>query len=241
MGYEKTVEISASMCDKDSVLSVISAFRMVQDAVTAHMGDLGIDGPTLVKNFGAMWVFVRNDLRIFKRPAWRENCKVRCFIASKSPVKLIIDTEIKCANGDRAVMSALELCAIDCENGRIRRTGEFGIDKLETEAALPGAVMLRMPHQEGEVVRSTAVGSTTVDMCGHMNNIEYIRYILDAYPSHAFDYRPITRMHVHYIEQAFEGEIIDIQRCEQGERDLITVSKNGRTITECIIGYGNED
>lgn len=235
MEYKSKRYITASMCDKDSKLSMISIFRMIQDAVTDHLGDLGIDGVVVKERYGIVWVFVRNNVRVLRYPDWRDECGVRCFISQITPVKMIIDTEILCADGTPAVRSSLEACLIDFGSGRIRRISDIGADKLETHEPLPGLEFDRFPRVGTETVRTAKIGSTTVDMCGHMNNVEYVRYILDSYGSHDFDERPIGRMDIHYIGQSYEGQFIDICRNSDGDTDLINVKKDGKTVTECLI------
>ena len=222
------------MCDKDSKLSVISIFGMIQDGVTELLGSLELDGCTIKKKYGIVWVFVRNNVKITSYPEWMEECEVRSFISQITPVKMIINTEIISGKGS-AVRSSLEACLIDHGGMRIRRMTDIGADKLETHDPLPGLEFDRFPRAETEPVRTSKIGSTTVDMVGHMNNVEYVRYILDSYGSHDFDVRPVSRMDVHYIGQAYEGETIDLCRNSDGNADYVTVKREGKIVTECII------
>ena len=69
MIYEKNAIIPASMCDATTKLSVISIFQLVEDAVTDLMADLHIDGITAMREYGAMWVFVKNAIHILRVPS----------------------------------------------------------------------------------------------------------------------------------------------------------------------------
>ena len=72
MIYRKKDCVAASMCDGATKLSVLALFQLEQDAVTELMGELCIDGITAMREYDAMWVFVKNTLRVFRRPDWRE-------------------------------------------------------------------------------------------------------------------------------------------------------------------------
>ena len=128
MIYEKNAIIPASMCDATTKLSVISIFQLVEDAVTDLMADLHIDGITAMREYGAMWVFVKNAIHILRRPEWREIYIIRSYISSFSAVKLLIDTEIL-SGTDRSPLarSRLELCALDLNTGNIRKASTVGI------------------------------------------------------------------------------------------------------------------
>ena len=92
MIYQRNDYVPASMCDGGVKLSVIAVFQLVQDAVTETMGELHIDGVTAMREYGAMWVFVKNRIQIFHLPRWREKFETRCYISKVTPAKLMIDT-----------------------------------------------------------------------------------------------------------------------------------------------------
>ena len=66
MLYTKQSYVPASMCDAETKLSTIAVFQVVEDAVTELMGNLHIDGITAMREYDAMWVFVKNCIRIVK-------------------------------------------------------------------------------------------------------------------------------------------------------------------------------
>ena len=67
MIYRKNDRVAASMCDGSTKLSVLALFQLEEDAVTELMGELRIDGITAMREYDAMWVFVKNTLRVFRQ------------------------------------------------------------------------------------------------------------------------------------------------------------------------------
>lgn len=65
MIYRKNDRVAASMRDGSTKLSVLALFQLEEDAVTELMGELRIDGITAMREYDAMWVFVKNTLRVF--------------------------------------------------------------------------------------------------------------------------------------------------------------------------------
>ena len=68
------------MCDSGAKLSPLALLQLEEDAVTELMGDLHIDGLTAMREYNAMWVFVKNTVPGFHRPAWREEYELRSFV-----------------------------------------------------------------------------------------------------------------------------------------------------------------
>ena len=64
--------IPASYCDSDVKLSVVGAFSMIEDLVTEMMGELKVDGLICRKEYGAMWVFVRNRMELRRDLYWKD-------------------------------------------------------------------------------------------------------------------------------------------------------------------------
>ena len=74
----KRDRLPASFCGADVKLSVIGAFRIVEDLITELMGDLRIDGVTCMREYDAMWVFVRNRIEMPQQIGWMETYTAKC-------------------------------------------------------------------------------------------------------------------------------------------------------------------
>ena len=91
------------------------------------MGDLRIDGVTCMREYGGMWVFVRNRIEMLQALEWMEEYTAECYISSFTKIRLYIDTVLRKKDGSVAVASRLELCALDLETGRIRKAATVGV------------------------------------------------------------------------------------------------------------------
>ena len=95
MIYKKDSYVAGNMCDSKLKLSVLAADGIVENAITELMGDLGIDGIVAMEKYAAMWLMVKNHICFVRRPGWREEFEVRCFISGYTAVKLYVDTIIE--------------------------------------------------------------------------------------------------------------------------------------------------
>lgn len=237
MIYKKTGRVPASMCDGTIKLSPLALFQLEEDAVTELMGELHIDGLTAMREYNAMWVFVKNTVKVFRRPAWREEYELRCFVSGHSSAKLLIDTELWSPSRGEAVFHArLELCALDLQTGRIRKAMTVGVsDELPCEEPLPDLWFTRFPKGDQTLVETVKVQSTNLDYCSHTNNIEYLRFILNTYPADRFAKQEIREVEIHYGKQTFEGDEILILKQLDGQTEFFTLLSQNSTAADCMI------
>ena len=236
MIYEKDSYVSGSMCDGKLMLSVLAADGIVENAVTELMGDLGIDGIVAMEKYKAMWLIAKNNICFIRRPVWREEFRVRCYISDHTAVKLNIDTIVESRTSELLLKARTELAAIDLEGGRIRKAVTVGFDPvMENPVKTEGLEFSRFPKPCGDVVEQVTVRSTSLDYCYHTNNIEYVRFMLDTYPVEKFKTCEPLRVEIHYKSQSFEGETLDILKFPSDNEDQFYVIREGSEITSCKI------
>lgn len=238
MIYTRDNYVPASMCDGSTKLSVLAVFQLVEDAVTELMGELHIDGITAMRKYGAMWVFVKNSIHFFRRPSWREEYGVRCFVSGVSPAKLLIDTELLFKSGEPMVRSRLELCALDLSTGRIRKSATVGVHADMTGSdPLPDLPFTLFPKDVPEPLETVTVRSTNLDYCSHTNNVEYIRFLLNTYPSAKFQQQELGFIEIHYGSQTHEGDKLQISKTTTDKTDYFFISSGTQTAVECMLSW----
>lgn len=241
MIYEKRSYVSGSMCDSKLKLSIIATDEIVENSVSELMGDLGIDGIVAMKKYKAMWVMTKNQIRFLRRPGWREGLVIKCFISSHSMITLDIDTVIESENQEVLAKARTELVAIDMETGRIRKAETVG---FETDMMYPcptnGLELSRFPKDVGELISEVIVKPTSIDYCNHTNNVEYLRFILNTYPMEYFKTHEPDVIEIHYVNQSFEGDKLDIYQMNTENGDLFNVLRDGINIVSCKATWRTE-
>ena len=234
MKLQKVQKLPASLCDAEVRLSVVGAFQIVEDMVTELMGAMKIDGVTCMREYGAMWVFVRNRIEFLQPIAWMEEYTAESYISSFSNVKLLIDTVLKKQNGTIALASRLELCAVDLETQKIRKSSTVGLgETTPAEKSEIDIVFSREKYHPAELLEEICSRSSDIDYCHHTNNISYIRYLLNQISVKDLMEHTIKTIEVQYVNQTHEGDKLAVYRCE-GE-GLFTIQHDGRPAVNCII------
>lgn len=236
MIYKKSGFIGAGLIGADTKLSVLGAFRIVEDAVTEMMAALKIDGLTVKRKYNAMWVFARNRIKLTGELQWGEDYTVESFITAFSLVRLNIETAVKNKFGEIAVYSKTELCALDLGTGRIMKTSEVGLnDKFIKERSLTDIAFTKFSDNELPQAGSVTVRSTNIDFSRHTNNVEYVRLLLNTYSVEEMLNSPIREIEVCYVSQSFENDVLQIYKSTECNRDILLISKEGKPIVRCEV------
>lgn len=232
----KKDRLPASFCGADVKLSVMGAFRMVEDMVTELMGEQKIDGVTCMREYGGMWVFVRNHIDMLQPLGWMEEYTAVSYISSFTKIRLYIDTVIEKSDGSIALASRLELCAVDLETGRIRKAATVGVgEKTPPEEAVTEIEYSKEKPVKSELIDEITVRSSDIDYCYHTNNVAYVRYFVSQFRTDDLVERPVRSVEVQYATQTHEGDRLSVYRCESGAAEAFTIEKDGQTVVSCLI------
>ena len=231
----KTDRLAASSCGADVKLSVEGAFRIVEDMVTELMGDQHIDGVTCMREYGGMWVFVRNRIEMPQPLAWMDKYTATSYISSFSKIRLYIDTVLQKADGSIALKSRLELCAVDLETGKIRKSESVGVgEKTPAEEPMFEIAYTKEKPVRGELIDEIAVRSTDIDYCHHTNNVAYVRYFVNQTGVDELIKHPVRTIEVQYAAQTHEGDKLSVYRCNS-ENEAFVIEQDGAKVVSCII------
>ena len=228
-------KVRAAMTDPSVNLSLIGFFQISEETVTELMGELKVDGVTAQREYNAIWVITKCKLRVFGSIAWNEEYSVTGFISKISRATLNIDVEIRNKAEKLCGCLKTEICALDLDTGKIRKTSTVGIDESFTEES-PEVEMdfSKFDTENLSEADRVQVKYVSIDYAGHANNKEYIRFMLDTYTVAELKERPIKEMEVIYSGQSYEGDILSVcKKC--GESDIVAIRKADGYIVKCEI------
>ena len=235
MKLVKKDRLAASSCGADVKLSVEGAFRIVEDMVTELMGDQHIDGVTCMREYGGMWVFVRNRIEMPQPLAWMDEYTATSYISSFSKIRLYIDTVLQKADGSIALKSRLELCAVDLETGKIRKSESVGVgEKTPAEEPMFEIAYTKEKPVRGDLIDEITVRSADIDYCHHTNNVAYVRYFVNQIGVDDLIENPVKAIEVQYVAQTHEGDRLSMYHCDS-ENEAYMIEKDGSKVVSCII------
>ena len=242
MIYTKRQTTYTSRAGGDACLSLIGAVQIIQDSICEYFDALKIDEITMKTKHNTIWVFTRNSVQFNASLSWNEDFVVHCAITERTPAKLVVDTSLDKLDGTNCVQSKTEICLVDLAQFKLKRIdGTFLTEDYKIDNPLFDMEFIR-PTTQGDFskVGETIVPSTSIDYCGHVNNVEYIRFLLNTYSAKDL-MQGIKRFDINYISQSLEGDKLDIFKQSQKPHDFFEIRHDNKTLTKCRIEFGKVD
>lgn len=235
---KKTQKVVSSLVNSESKLSIVGTFQVIQDALTELMETLKVDGITEREKYNAFWVYTKTRVKFLKSLKWGEKMHIHVYISNISLAKLYIDMKIGDENGEIALFSRTELCALDITTQKIRKLTTVGITESMLEKHKnSNLTFAKFDVPETSIVDRVKIKYTNIDFCHHTNNLEYVRLIMNTYTVAEVEKNPIKEMEISYISQSFEGDEIDIKKTRLGTSDIFVLEKDTKAIAKCEIMF----
>ena len=219
--------------------SVIGAAQIVEDSVCAFFAAFGKDNVTLSTKYNALWVFVKNKFQKRATVSWNEDITVECCFTEITKATVVVDTVVKNSKGETAIAARTELCVIDLDTQRIRRISsvEFPED-IGVYPSVAGFGFTRFSNAFLREEYKFNVPSTSIDLCGHVNNVEYLRFILNATSVEKEVDSPVRETEINFVAQAREGEMLTVFGGENGVDEFYEIRSGDKVVARCKLLRG---
>lgn len=232
----KNNKLGSIYIDVSGNLSAIGAVMLVEEAVTELLGNMELDGISLERKYGAVWVYTKTRVKLLKDIKWDAPYTLTSFISRKSRAGINIDVAIENENKELCSYARVELCAIDVKELKIRRTNEVGVDdSIEAHEPWTDFSFARYTKVEYEKVDEVKIKFSNIDFMKHTNNKEYVRFIMDTYTVDELLCKPIKELEVVYYNQSYEGNILSISKTVNESSELFTVDRDETIIVKAEI------
>ena len=226
--FEKEFVLTPDYCDARAGLSPYGAFTMFQAIATQHAEMIGVGGAAMAKR-GEFWLTVHSRVDFFGRArlmqtltakTWPEPCdekSIRCFRSYS----------LKC--GEDLVALGRTQWAILGPEKKVVPFGQSGFPQDfpftgETGIA-ENPIRFRDDYEPADFVRDYIVRPTDIDFGRHMNNVAYIRVILDCFSAEQIASGKIASIEAHYASPCLEGETLSVFCRQDGDTVRIAIKK----------------
>lgn len=235
--------VAPSMSDGSGLLSVHSAFGIFMDVAMEHATELGI-GLDYTMSRGLFWITVRTRVHFIRRPKLSEVLTVSTWPERPSRLRTNRYYTLSDENGV-IVEGKTEWAVISLETGRPQTLDcvfsedfDFCEDKVCTEAFM----RITDDFAECPALPSFIVGSSDIDMARHMNNVMYIRELLNLFSTAELEEMNIREMEVCYRASCYEGDVLTprYRRTSDG-MDVGILRPDGRAAVLIHTKFGNND
>ncbi len=233
--------IGAGACDPSGRLSLIGALTLIEDAVTATMAELELDGLTVRRKYGALMVFAKNHLQFLQDINWQDEIVADCFFSMKSAARINADVCVK-KGGKIALYARTEICAVDGQTGRIRRMDTIDTEQRIKVVTAPYDLPWNTMDGADKLVDTVPVRTSNIDYAGHTNNVEYIRLLINTFTLDEWRGMAPKELQIAYQNQSFLGDTLSIYAGEhtlpnQLHERVYTVKKAEQSVLTCSVRW----
>jgi medium-chain acyl-[acyl-carrier-protein] hydrolase len=226
--FEKEFTLTPDYCDARAGLSPLGAFTIFQAIATEHAEKIGVGGAAMAKR-GEFWLTVHSRIdflgsarlmQTLTAKTWPEGCdekSIRCFRSYS----------LRC--GDALVAMGRTQWAILGPEQKVVPFGQSGFPRefpFTGEVAISDApTRFRDDFTPDDFARNYTVRPTDIDFGRHMNNVAYIRVLLDCFSAKQIASGTISSIEAHYASPCLEGETLSVYQKQDGDTVRIAIKK----------------
>ena len=232
--YEKTITVLPSQIDAYGRLGVADTFSLFMDIATEAAGAMGV-GWDFLKRRGMFWITVKTRVEFLDRPNLMDTVAVRTWPERPGEKRCDRYYEIS-RDGEPLVRGKTEWAIVSALTGRPQSMAKLLPEGLDyaAEPVCPEPFPMIDERFDAPPFAEHIVAATDIDMARHMNNVAYVRAIINAFSVKEWKRMDVRQMDVIFRASAHEGDVLRFQKRQDGDvLDIRGSLPNGKTIVLC--------
>lgn len=208
----KEICVLSSLCDLEGRMGVYNIFNCFMDMAAEHADHIGVGLYTMQKQ-RCYWVAVRTRVKFYDRPSIMDVIEGESWPFAPSLAKNDRFYRLK-KDGKVLAEGRTEWAAQNMDTGRVMRCSEYFPEGTEFRAdKVCEEPFIRFKPLDGEWESSSyTVSAMDIDTGCHMNNVMYVRMLLNTFSGAELRKMDITEMEISYRRACLEGETLSIRR-----------------------------
>ena len=237
--YEKTITVLPSQIDAYGRLGVADTFSLFMDIATEAAGAMGV-GMDFLKKRGLFWITVKTRIQFLKRPGILDAVRVATWPERPGEKRCDRYYEIS-RDGEPLVRGKTEWAIVSALTGRPQSMAKLlpGAPDCAVEPVCPEPFPMIDERFDEPPFAGHTVAATDIDMARHMNNVAYVRAIVNAFTVKEWKRMDVRQMDVIFRASAHEGDALRFQKRQSGDTlDIRGSLPDGKTIVLCRMRLG---
>ncbi len=215
---EEKFTVKSYECQPDGNIKMASLMQYLQEVAALHAEQLGF-GVDRLNTINSYWVLSNLRIEISKLPKWNDEITVKTWPSGYTRLIATREFVAKDQNDCELFRAGSQWMVLDKRSSRPKNLFHLDLSLPKTGLkALSGKLVRLEPQDDYSQVDRISVPYSSIDLNGHVNNTEYIRWGIDALRN-AFKFGGNVRsMHATYLSEVFEADELDL---------LLSYSNNG--------------
>lgn len=240
--FEREIIVTPDYCDASGALSPLAAFTIFQGIAAQHAEVLGVGSAAMAKK-GEFWLTVHTRVDLFARAEMMDSLTVRTWAEACSERDMRTYRSYTLSRGETLIARGKTEWAVLGPDKRVIRFSDYGFPEdypFRAESAIPETLQrFHEKFTEDDLFSRYTVRPTDIDLGRHMNNIAYVRLLLDCFTAQELASGKIRSVELHFSTSCFEGEELTVYRKlhDDGTCRIGIVKADGKTASQACVTF----
>lgn len=226
--YSKDHTITCYEADANQLMRPTAMLDLMQEAAGINATTLGFGYDEMMSSNTA-WVLSRINVKFINTPKWREEVNLKTWHKGMSKLFYLRDFILSDKEGNPMVLATTSWLIIDLNTRRLVRNSDLALNDTAMDAiATPVDKVVVPVDVEPELVRKHPVTWSEIDTNGHVNNVKYAVWAIDAVKPEDIKERPLKELLINYDAEVMPGDIVKISRVRQETEEGIIYYITGK-------------
>ena len=226
--FSKDYTITCYEADANQLMRPTAMLDLMQEAANVNASTLGF-GYDEMMNSNTAWVLSRIHVKFNNTPRWRDEVNLKTWHKGVSKLFYLRDFILSDKEGTPMVLATTSWLIIDMNTRRLVRNSDLALNNTAIHAIETPADKVVVPVDiEPELVRKHPVTWSEIDTNGHVNNVKYAVWAIDAVKQEDIKERPLKELLINYDAEVMPGDVVKISRIRQETEEGIVYYITGK-------------
>ena len=226
--FSKDYTITCYEADANQLMRPTAMLDLMQEAANVNASTLGF-GYDEMMNSNTAWVLSRIHVKFNNTPRWRDEVNLKTWHKGVSKLFYLRDFILSDKEGNPMVLATTSWLIIDMNTRRLVRNSDLALNDTAIHAIETPADKVVIPVDiEPELVRKHPVTWSEIDTNGHVNNVKYAVWAIDAVKQEDIKEKPLKELLINYDAEVMPGDVVKISRVRQETEEGIIYYITGK-------------
>jgi len=232
---EEKFKIRTYECGLDGRIKIFSLMQYLQEIAALHAEQLGL-GFDKLSEMGGYWVLSNIRIEISRLPGREDEVMLRTWPSGYSRTIATREFVGKDQNGSELFRAGSEWMVLNKETNRLKNLFKLDLNLPKTGLkALPEELIRLEPNSDYREVDVVCVPRSAIDLNGHVNNTEYVRWGIDALSREFKLNENICDVQATYLSEVFEGDELGLLATSKTSGQYGILGKKSGTETNVFL------
>ena len=220
--------ITCYEADANKMMRPTTMLDIMQEAANMSATSLGFGYDEMIASNTA-WVLSRIHVKFINTPKWRQEVNLKTWHKGVARLFYLRDFILSDKEENTMALATTSWLIIDLNTRRLVRNNDLALSDTPMHAIETPADKVVVPVDiEPELVRKHPVTWSEIDTNGHVNNVKYVVWAIDAVKPEDIKERPLKELLINYDAEVMPGDVVKISRVRQETEEGVVYYITGK-------------